>query len=53
LWGARAGYLLSVLSSALPAWTTFDPVPVLDSEAVRQQRQQARQEQSLQDLLMR
>jgi hypothetical protein len=29
-WALRAGSLLSAMLSALPAWTMFDPVPILD-----------------------
>ncbi|MCA9212070.1 MAG: tandem-95 repeat protein [Planctomycetales bacterium] len=29
LWTIRGGYLMAVLSSSLPVWSQFDPVPVL------------------------
>ena len=41
LWTARAGYLMTLLSSSLPAWTGFDPIPVLDAAALAKQKRQA------------
>ncbi len=34
LWSLRAGYLVMLVSSALPTWAGFDPIPVLDHEAL-------------------
>ncbi len=34
LWTLRAGYLVMLVSSALPSWAGFDPIPVLDHEAL-------------------
>ena len=34
LWTARAGYLVTLFSSSLPAWASFDPIPVLDAAAL-------------------
>lgn len=39
LWTARAGYLLTLLSSSLPAWAGFDPIPVLDAAALGRKRE--------------
>ena len=41
LWSARAGYLVTLLSSSLPAWASIDPIPVLDAAALqtRQRRE--------------
>ena len=34
LWTARAGYLMTLVSSSLPAWSSIDPIPVLDAAAL-------------------
>jgi VCBS repeat-containing protein len=31
LWALKGGYLLASLLSSLPAWATFDPLPILDN----------------------
>ena len=38
MWTARAGYLVTLLSSSLPAWASIDPVPVLDAAALARKR---------------
>jgi hypothetical protein len=30
-WALRIGYFLTSMLSSLPAWTYFDPIPILDS----------------------
>ena len=39
LWTARAGYLVTLLSSSLPAWASVDPIPVLDAAALARRRE--------------
>ncbi len=34
LWTLRTGYLVMLVSSALPNWAGFDPIPVLDHDAL-------------------
>ena len=33
LWALRSGYLLVGLATSVPAWSTFDPLPILQSPA--------------------
>ncbi len=35
LWTVRAGYLVALVSSGIPSWAGFDPIPVLDQEALQ------------------
>ena len=54
LWTARAGYLITMLSSSLPVWAGIDPIPVLDSDALDRKRkrdQHPLEEESLATIL--
>ena len=47
IWLLRSGSLLASLAASLPAWTSFDPLPILDSSSSDEQED----EESLQDLV--
>ncbi|MCA9168504.1 MAG: hypothetical protein KDB23_12600, partial [Planctomycetales bacterium] len=40
LWTSRASYMMTVLSSSMPMWSTIDPIPVLDADACRRRESQ-------------
>ena len=51
LWMIRGGYLIAMLSSTLPTWSTIDPLPVLSAAGWSAKRKQDRNDKSLTDLV--
>ena len=50
LWTLRGSYVVAFLSTAIPAWSGFDPVPVLDQKAWKKLRLNSVGDKSLAEL---
>ena len=51
LWMIRGGYLIAMLSSTLPTWSSIDPLPVLSAAGWSAKKQQDKNDKSLVELV--